>query len=128
VRIARGLRLHSLRLGLVGQADVVEFQQLDSQSKDDFPKDEPNPGGAVLPDKPGRWRPFPVEHKRGRPKPQQADEVQLCAQAICIEEMLQVTVPRGALFYHQPRRRTDVTFDDNLRQPGCVSPPRGGAD
>lgn len=116
VRIARGLRLHSLRLGLVGQADVVEFHRLEADPGDNSPDDVHQSEGACLPGQTGRWRPFPVEHKRGRPKPQQADEVQLCAQAICLEEMLQVTVPRGALFYHQPRRRTDVTFDGNLRQ------------
>ncbi|HMO50374.1 MAG TPA: CRISPR-associated protein Cas4 [Kiritimatiellia bacterium] len=89
VRIARGLRIRSLRLGLIGQADVVEF-----------PKDGP---------------PFPVEYKRGKPKAHRADEVQLCAQAMCLEEMLETPVPCGALFYGQTRRRTDVAFDDALR-------------
>src|SRR5207248_826677 len=62
------------------------------------------------------WRPFPVEYKRGRPKPGGADEVQLCAQALCLEEMLGVAVPRGALFYGTTRRRKPVEFDEALRR------------
>jgi CRISPR-associated exonuclease Cas4 len=95
VRIARGLRLRSLRLGLTGQADVVEFTV---------------DGGSAA-----SRRAFPVEYKRGRPKSHRADEVQLCAQAICLEEMLGVVVPAGALFYGETRRRTDIVFDDSLR-------------
>ena len=60
-------------------------------------------------------QPFPVEYKRGKPKSHRADVVQLCAQAICLEEMLGVTIPVGALFYGEPRRRTDVAFDAELR-------------
>jgi len=93
VRIARGLRLRSLRLGLTGQADVVEFHR--------------------QPD--GTWRPFPIEYKRGRPKPDACDEVQLCAQAMCLEEMLGVEIPQGAIFYGQPRRRHDVALTAALR-------------
>lgn len=93
VRIARGLRLRSLRLGLTGQADVVEFHREDD----------------------GSWRPFPVEYKRGRPKTADCDRVQLCAQAMCLEEMRGVAVPAGALFYGTTRRREDVTFDAALR-------------
>lgn len=94
IRIARGVRLRSLRLGLSGKADVVEFHP--------------------LPD--SRLRPFPVEYKHGRPKAIQCDEVQLCAQALCLEEMLGHSIPAGALFYGQTRRRQDVAFDDPLRQ------------
>lgn len=90
VRIARALPLRSLRLGLTGRADVVEFP----------PSPEP---------------PFPVEYKRGKPKLDPSDEAQLCAQAMCLEEMLAVTVPRGALFYGQPRRRTVIEFTPRLR-------------
>jgi CRISPR-associated exonuclease Cas4 len=64
---------------------------------------------------PGVWLPFPVEYKRGRPKKHQADEVQLCAQALCLEEMLGTAVPAGALFYGETRRRLDVAFDPALR-------------
>ena len=59
--------------------------------------------------------PFPVEYKRGRPKAHDADRVQLCAQALCLEEMLGAPVPAGALFYGKTRRRQDVTFDRTLR-------------
>ena len=95
VRSAYGIPLRSLALGLAGRADVVEFH--------------------VAPDG-GPERAFPVEHKRGRPKAGDEDRVQLCAQAMCLEEMLGVEVPRGALFYGERRRRTDVAFDDALRR------------
>ncbi len=94
VRIERGLSLRSLRLGLVGVADVVEFH--------------PQPGGG--------WRPFPVEYKRGKPKPDHCDEVQLCGQAMCLEEMIGEEVPEGALFYGKIRRRHDVVFTPELRK------------
>ncbi|MGA3085704.1 MAG: CRISPR-associated protein Cas4 [Thermodesulfobacteriota bacterium] len=93
VRIARGVSLRSLRLGLVGVADVVEFHKISKDS----------------------WQPFPVEYKRGKPKADHCDLIQLCAQAVCLEEMLSIAVPCGALFYGRTRRRLDVTFDDDLR-------------
>lgn len=93
VRISRGVPLRSLRLGLVGVADVVEFHKIGK----------------------GTWQPFPVEYKRGKPKPNHCDAVQLCAQAMCLEEMLSITVPAGALFYGRTRRRADVVFDESLR-------------
>lgn len=92
VRITRGLRLRSLRLGLVGQADVVEFRRH---------------GNA--------WLPFPVEYKRGKPKTGNFDTVQLCAQALCLEEMESVAITAGALFYGTTRRRMDVIFEQSLR-------------
>ena len=107
VRIARSLALVSERLGLIGVADVVEFHALDG--------DEDSPG-ALLPGTEGRWRPFPVEYKRGRPKAHRADEVQVCAQALCLEEMFNCDVRQGALFYGTTRRRADVVFDEALRR------------
>jgi len=92
VKIAREVALKSVRLGLSGKADVVEFHR----------------EGKL-------WRPFPVEYKRGKPKKNRCDEVQLCAQAICLEEMLDVEIPRGAIFYGKTRRRLDVEFDERLR-------------
>jgi CRISPR-associated exonuclease Cas4 len=89
VRTCRGLRIRSLRYGIAGRADVVEF---------------------------GSEGPRPVEYKRGKPKSDDTDEVQLCAQALCLEEMLGVSIPEGALFYGEPRRRTPVVFDWVLRQ------------
>jgi len=94
VRISRGVFIRSLRLGIVGIADVIEFHH---QTDSDI------------------WHPFPVEYKRGKPKADDCDKVQLCAQAICLEEMLGVTIPAGALFYGQTRHRFDVAFDENLR-------------
>lgn len=94
VRIEFSVPIRSLRLGLVGKADVVEYHK--------------------QPD--GSWLPFPVEYKRGKPKMDDCDSVQLCAQAICLEEMLNVTIHAGALFYGQTRRREDVVFDAALRQ------------
>jgi CRISPR-associated exonuclease Cas4 len=97
VRVARALPLRSDRLRLAGKADVVEFR-----------RERPPDGGEV-------WRPFPVEYKRGRPRQGGADEVQLCAQALCLEEMLGIEVPRGALFYGTTRRRKPVEFTPQLR-------------
>jgi CRISPR-associated exonuclease Cas4 len=94
VRIEYGLPLRSLRLGLIGKADVVEFHR----SGKDF------------------WQPFPVEYKRGKPKHDHCDLIQLCAQAMCLEEMLSVSIPNGAIFYGRTRRRLDVSFDESLRR------------
>ena len=98
----RGRSVVSYTLGLSGQCDVVEFRADSS--------------GVSLQGEEGLWRPFPVEYKRGRPKPHQADELQLCAQAMCLEEMLCCAVPAGALFYGESRRRTEVDFTSELRQ------------
>jgi CRISPR-associated exonuclease Cas4 len=103
VRIARGLPIRCLRLGLSGKADAVEFHPVTE-------------GGAALTAAPGRWRPFPVEYKHGKPKRDRCDEVQICAQALCLEEMLGVPVPDGALFYGKTRHRLGVTFDAELRK------------
>ena len=97
VRIEFSMPLRSLRLGLIAKADVVEFHR-DKENPDDV------------------WRPFPVEYKRGKPKKGNYDKVQLCGQAICLEEMLEVEIPAGALFYGRTRRRLDVIFDSVLRQ------------
>lgn len=94
IRIEYGVPMRSLRLGLIGKADVVEFHK-----KDD-----------------GTWQPFPVEYKRGKPKIDDCDKVQLCAQAMCLEEMLDIEIPEGALFYGQTRHRYDVKFDSALRK------------
>jgi len=112
VRIARGLRLRSLRLGLTGKADVVEFRRLPLPVGSAPPEpttDHPQPPSVAA------WRPFPVEYKRGRPKANRCDEVQLCAQALCLEEMLGVEVPAGAVFYGKTVRRLEVVFDLKLR-------------
>lgn len=92
VRTVRALVLRSQALGLQGVADVVEFHQA---------------GGSETP--------YPVEYKRGKPKENNADAIQLCAQALCLEEMLGISVPEGALFYGQTKRRLAVTIDAALR-------------
>ncbi len=96
LRTERSVPLRSLRLGLTGRADVVEFHR--------------TPGGGD-----DAWSALPVEFKRGKPKRDRSDEVQLCAQALCLEEMLGVTIAVGALFYGTTRRREDIVFDASLR-------------
>lgn len=92
IRIEYGVPMRSFRLGLIGKADVVEFHKQGD-----------------------RWIPFPVEYKRGKPKQDNCDKVQLCAQAICLEEMMGVEIGEGALFYGETRHRLDVKFDTALR-------------
>lgn len=95
VRIEYSLPLKSSTLGIAGKADVVEFHRKETSKR--------------------RWIPFPVEYKRGRPKKDLSDKVQLCAQAMCLEEMLNVRIEEGALFYGKTRRRLDIVFDNELR-------------
>jgi len=93
VRITRGLKVGSTVWGLSGVCDVVEFHGR----------------------KPNYEKVIPVEYKRGKPKGHRADEIQLCAQAVCLEEMLQQPVLSGFLFYGKTRRRTEVAMDEELR-------------
>lgn len=97
VRVSFSVSLRSLRLGLVGKADVVEFHRRQSADRKTV------------------WQPFPVEYKRGKPKKDNCDKIQLCAQALCLEEMLGLRIESGALFYGKTRRRQDVTLDAALR-------------
>ena len=90
-RSIRGMWLRSNRLQLTGRADIVEFRAGQDS------------------------KPYPVEYKRGKSKPNDCDTVQLCAQALCLEEMLQTVVPLGAIFYGKPRRRLEVIFTPELR-------------
>ncbi|NTW48936.1 MAG: CRISPR-associated protein Cas4 [Chlorobiales bacterium] len=92
VRIARSVQLRSSVLGVSGVADVVEWHKREDGEQ-----------------------PFPVEYKRGKPKKHDADRIQLCAQAMCLEEMTGSNIPAGALFYGQTRHRHDVIFDQALR-------------
>jgi len=108
VRVVRGLRLCSRELGLSGQSDVVELHH----PRPDCPLDEQ----ACVPGLDGKWTIRPVEYKRGRSKRIDCDRVQLCAQAMCLEEMLDVHIAEGSLFYGQPRRRESVVFDGSLRE------------
>lgn len=99
--IVRGLAVHSNRLWISGKCDVVEFHQDD--------------GGCVLAGEGGRWRAVPVEYKRGKSKSNDADRLQLCAQAMCLEEMLCSDVSVGYLFYGKTRSREMVRFSKDLR-------------
>lgn len=92
LRTVTAMPLRCERLGLVGVADVVEIAE-----------------------EAGLRRVNPVEYKRGRPKRHRADEVQLCAQALCLEEMFDLEVPTGELYYGKQRRRKAVSFDAELR-------------
>jgi len=104
IRTEYAVLLRSLRLGLIGKADAVEFHLKSeiSNLKSDIPEKN--------------IRVFPVEHKRGRPKPTHCDLVQLCAQALCLEETLDVKIGEGAIFYGQPRRRLPVEISSELRK------------
>jgi len=102
IRIARSIPLRSLTLGLTGKADVVEFHKTET-------------GGIKLEEVSGLWLPFPVEYKRGHLRHERSFEIQLCAYALCLEEMLHVEIPCGALFYGKTKRRLDVPFDNSLR-------------
>lgn len=99
--VVRGLRISSHELGVSGQCDVVEFHQ-DETGVEVFGYD-------------GKWNLVPIEYKHGAPKGNNADELQLCAQAICLEEMFQTSIPDGYLYYGENRRRSYVEFTDNLR-------------
>lgn len=99
--IIRGLRIASHELGLSGQCDVVEFHQRED--------------GVTLFGYDGKWNPVPIEYKHGSPKENNADELQLCAQAICLEEMFQTAISDGFLYYGENRRRSHVEFTESLR-------------
>jgi len=102
VIVARSVPVASPSLGLSGVCDVVEFTQ-SSQ-------------GVRLPGYEGSFLPAPVEYKRGKQKQEQSDEAQLCAQAICLEDMLAVSIPTGYLYYGQTRRRVTVELTGALRE------------
>lgn len=93
VRVERAVLIKSSLLGLAGKADVVEFHHQEN----------------------GEWFPYPVEYKRGKPKIDECDKIQLCAQAICLEEMMHCTITEGALFYGKTMHRHTVPFDIELR-------------
>lgn len=90
VQIERALRLWSKRYNLYGKADIIEFRE----------------DGSI----------FPIEYKRGKKRHQVPDDRQLCAQALCLEEMFEKTVESGTIFYGRSRRRRDVSFDARLRE------------
>jgi len=97
----RGLPISSSRLGISGACDVVEFWQ--------------DPEGVTLFNQKGRYRPIPVEYKHGKPKADLSDSLQLCAQAVCLEETLSCMISKGYLYYGETRHRLEVGFDKPLR-------------
>lgn len=99
--ITRGLNVKSSELGITGICDIVEFHKSEQ--------------GIKLSSYEGLWKPYPVEYKTGEPKDYNADELQLCAQAMCLEEMLLCEIPYGSLFYGKNKRRTQVDFTYELR-------------
>lgn len=107
IRVVRAMPIVSCDLGLRGIADVIEFKRHDHSIENITIK---------LENREGWWQPFPVEYKRGRPKSDDRDAVQLCAQAMALEEMLNIVIREGSLFYGQTRRREQILFDNQLRQ------------
>jgi CRISPR-associated exonuclease Cas4 len=99
--IVRGMRVSSQQMGVSGACDVVEFHRSDD--------------GVALIGRAGKWKPYPVEYKRGMPKTKDADRLQLCCQTMCLEEMLAIDIHEGALFYGEPQRREKVSFTQDLR-------------
>jgi CRISPR-associated exonuclease Cas4 len=102
----RGVKLASHELGLYGVADAIEL----------LPEADINNVAITHPNYPGRWTPHLVEYKHGKPKPDERDEVQLMAQAMCLEEMYGVKVQEASLFYFETRHRLEIVLTDQLRQ------------
>lgn len=100
--ISRGMGVFSRTLGITGACDVVEFHKFRD--------------GVTLYGREGTYQPVPVEYKRGKPKQDNADVLQLCAQAMCLEEMLLCTISEGFLYYGEPKRRTKVVLDEETRE------------
>lgn len=100
--VLRDLRVFSARLGISGACDVVEFIKSEN--------------GIPLSGQEGTFQPFPVEYKRGSPRDDHANHLQVCAQAMCLEEMLGCDIPQGALYYGEIRRREIVPFTPELRK------------
>lgn len=99
--ITRGVSVFSSALGVSGQCDVLEYHRGST--------------GIPIRGKEGLWQPYPVEYKRGRPREDTGDTLQLCGQAMCLEEMLCCDIPEGAVYYGEIRRRVSVPFTEELR-------------
>jgi len=105
LRYTTGLRIRSLRLGLIGRADLIEFHRIDEHCK----------AGVKIDGVSGLWLPCPVEYKHGEKREEEEYEVQLCAQALCLEEMLGVRIDSGYIFYAASKRRVEVVFNNTIR-------------
>lgn len=107
IRVVRAMPIISYELGLRGVADVVEFHREENRIE----------GITIqLKNRNGWWRVYPVEYKRGRPKRDDRDIVQLCAQAISLEEMLKIKIDKGFLYYGKTKHRIEITLDFSLRE------------
>ena len=111
VLTVRGIACSSSELGVSGQCDVLELHRIDGDSENE----DTRANGIPIADCEGLWIPFPIEFKKGVSKNTDADRLQLCCQAMCMEEMLCTDVPKGALFYGESRRREEVIFTPALR-------------
>lgn len=100
--VTRGMNVFSASLGVSGECDVLEFRR--------------DAAGISLHGRDGLWQPYPVEYKRGKPSEHGGDALQLCGQAMCLEEMLCCHIPEGALYYGEIRRRVVIPFTAELRQ------------
>ena len=98
--ITRGMKVFSANLGISGECDVVEFYNSEK--------------GISLYGYDGLWQPYPVEYKRGAPASGEGNALQLCAQAMCLEEMLCCDIAEGALFYGEIRRRDIVHVTEDI--------------
>lgn len=103
--ISRGIQISSKELGISGECDVVEFHRSDPESAQ----------SAYIPEYDDYFKVIPIEYKRGTPKTEEFDRLQLCAQALCLEEMLCVDIPQGCIYYAETKRRQKVEFTDSLR-------------
>lgn len=103
--VSHGVGIRSLRFGVTGIVDVIEFRS----SMDGC-------GACALPGKEGHWIPYPIEYKRGSLRRGFGDDIQICAQALCVEEMLECSVPAGAIYYASTRKRREIAFDAKLRE------------
>ena len=100
--ISRAIPLISYSLGVFGEADVVEFHAASD--------------GVEVANRNGKWNPVPIEYKKGKPKLEPHDRIQLCAQAICLEDMLKIKINAGYLFYWEVRSREKIEFDAAIRE------------
>lgn len=99
--LSRAMPIRSQTLRITGECDMVELHR--------------DPAGVPIHGRDGLWRLYPVEYKRGKPDPRGADELQLCAQAMCLEEMFVTDIPEGAVYYGETRRRLKVELTADLR-------------
>lgn len=103
VIISRGMPVFSRKMGVSGVCDIVEFHRDDER-------------GISIYGREGKYLVYPVEYKKGQPKEEESDLLQMAAQAMCLEEMLACDITKGYLFYGEIRRRFEVVLDEGLRQ------------